>query len=447
VATQAEFLEYHESPTDRTIKKLLLKLGEADCFSPLHKVITPAGAICWVCPEHFQAFYSQITGGDGTETLVASPTGSLDVLSQPPQIERPPKATVTPESSIVSRMTVAAPLDETTNIPTPRSHITPPTNDVEGRFLRYPYSLEAELYDSVAAIIGLGRTGGKVPTLDDVLNAAKDEELEIPRVAFADGRRFVTHDTVNAFDHIKKTLELLYDHFYSSINDSRLVRPLLSPVLIRPHPSADHAGDAFVRPDGSFAKLEVHSPHTIADVFARDVIRDLLKQAHAIIGGNRPRLEFDVEWLDDELTHDDYDDYEGEQRDLRCKRMHCAAFGALMVLDRTVRVMVSYGWKANELTLSDLEQFSIVIAVPRQLDCYSYPDVGMSGWVRISQILDILVSEAQRDVSAGFKTIQGLRLYVAPSEHAAAIKQLMEEALERRSQSVENVRFWIDWIW
>jgi hypothetical protein len=46
-----------ESPADRAIRKLLLKLGDTNFFKPLHKVLTPAGRVAWVCPAHFSTNY------------------------------------------------------------------------------------------------------------------------------------------------------------------------------------------------------------------------------------------------------------------------------------------------------------------------------------------------------------------------------------------------------
>lgn len=45
-----------EGPNDRAIKKLLLKLGERDFFSALHKVSTPSDGIAWVCETHLKEY-------------------------------------------------------------------------------------------------------------------------------------------------------------------------------------------------------------------------------------------------------------------------------------------------------------------------------------------------------------------------------------------------------
>lgn len=50
-----------ESPLDREIKRFLLRLGNSNSFSPLHKVITPSGDVAWVCPVHYDRHYSTPT--------------------------------------------------------------------------------------------------------------------------------------------------------------------------------------------------------------------------------------------------------------------------------------------------------------------------------------------------------------------------------------------------
>lgn len=57
--------ERSEGPLEREVKKLLLKLGESNSFAPLHKVITPIGAVAWVCPVHFELYHSKPRTVDG----------------------------------------------------------------------------------------------------------------------------------------------------------------------------------------------------------------------------------------------------------------------------------------------------------------------------------------------------------------------------------------------